>query len=80
MIDPVPELFGAERLFADGRQFRDQFFPGQANQVSAAIRQGDAGWIEQRGFGEDAVALAGCQVQDGVGHQRVGGQALTMAA
>ena len=59
VVDPVPELFGAEGFFADGFDFGGEFGAGQAYEVAAAVGEVVAGWGEEGGFGEDAVAVGG---------------------
>ena len=65
VIDPVPELLGAERLLADRRHLGRQLLARQPDQIAPAIRQHIAGRREQRRFGEDPLALGGGQFAHG---------------
>ena len=57
VVDPVPELLGAERLLAHRHHLGRQLLARQADQVAPAVRQGRGRRVEERGLGEDALAL-----------------------
>ena len=79
VVDPVPELLGAERRLADRRQLGGQFVARQADQVAPPVGSCDRRRIEQRRLGQDAVALGRRQVAVGSrGH--LAGHALLIAA
>ena len=69
MINPVPELFSAKRLFAERFKFRQQFGAREANQVPPSVRQDMRRWREVRRLGQNAFAFGVCQVK-GYGHAR----------
>ena len=84
MVDPVPNLLGAERRLADGGQLGGEFGAREADEIAPAIGELGRRRGEARGFGEDADPLGlgevdGIRQCDGaVGH--LGGHALTIAA
>ena len=79
VVDPVPELLGAERRLADRRHLGGQLGARQADQVAPPVGELHRRRIEQRRLGEDAVALGRGQIEGGVVHQRAG-HALLIAA
>ncbi len=76
VVDPVPELFHAERLFADRRDLGGQLLARKADQVPPPVRQHVRRRVEQSGFGEDAGALGLGEVRAGhlADERRLGGQ------
>ena len=61
----MPELLGAERRLADRGHLGGQFGARQADEVAPSIGELHRRRIEQRRFGEDAVALRLGQVESG---------------
>ena len=79
VVDPMPELLGAERCFADRRHLGRELATRQADEVTPPVSELHRRRIEQCRLGEDAVALGLGQVEGWVAHQRAG-HALLIAA
>ncbi len=57
VVNPVPELLGAERRLADVGELRGQLLARQADQVAPPVLEQRRRRIEQRRLGEDARPL-----------------------
>ena len=80
VVDPVPELLGAERRLADRGSSAAQFRARQADQVAPTVRQPRRRRIEQRRLGQDARAFGGEEkVARGIIHDIIHGQAFAIA-
>ena len=77
VIDPVPQLLGAERLLPDRGQFLDQLRARQAHQLTPPVRQRHRRRREQGRLRENAIAFG---LGEGGGHQPLPEQALFIAA
>ena len=63
VINPVPELLGAKRLFANRGHFPGKLFARQPDQIALAIGEQIARRRKRGGLGKDAFAIGGSQLR-----------------
>ncbi len=76
VVDPVPELLGAERRLADFGEGFGKLVAREADEIAPPVRQHRRRRGEMRGFGEDARALGFREIER---RAHLAGQALSIA-